>query len=74
MVCYNFTVIYLLINDSFTLHETGNGNGNRTRSGNDGFIFMPLTVHTIQRQGTGPGTNGLHTLFPIPGPGPAQCE
>ena len=38
------------------------------------FFILPLTVHTTPRlvtvQGTGLGTNGLHTHFAVPGPGP----
>ena len=38
------------------------------------FFILLLTVHTtsglVTVQGTGLGTNGLHTHFPVPGPGP----
>ena len=37
-----------------------------------GLYIMPLTIHTKQGQGPGPGTNGLLSNFP--GPGLVQCE
>ena len=50
--------------------ETGPGPGMM------GLYIMLCTVHTTLRQGTGMGTNGLHTHFPVscPVPGPVQCE
>ena len=64
--CYLlFTTLEPKFNGSFTLH----GNGTRTRTENDGFIYYAFkcTHHTGTDNGTIAGTNGLHTHFPSPG-------
>ena len=63
-----------MINGSFTLHGTGNGNG----AGNNGFLYYAMYCIHYTKTGNGTGNgNGDQWVpypFPIPGPGPVEWE